>query len=302
MHRSFDSSKYTVDRVLAAKDKSVTVLLPAREVADTIGGVLDVLVPLQRRGLIDELVVIDSDSSDGTADVARKKGADVYQRAEILTRFGPSLGKGDGIWRGLWKTSGDIVVLMDTDTQNFGEHFLLGLLGPLLEDPSLQFVKGAFRRPLLMGGIEVPGEGGRVTELVARPLINLYLPQLAGFIQPLAGEVAARRSLLESLPVPVGYGVEIAMLIDAWRKAGLDALGQVDLGTRVDRPQTLEALSAMAYAVTATIMDRVAGSEYLTKAKGRLVIPKRDGLLTKDVPLEERPPVDSLEEENAAGM
>lgn len=302
MHRSFDSSKYTVERVLAAKDSTVTVLLPAREVAETIGGVLDVLVPLKRRGVIDELVVIDSDSIDGTAGVARAKGADVLQRAEILTRFGPSLGKGDGIWRGLWKTSGDIVVLMDTDTQNFGEHFLLGLLGPLLEDPSLQFVKGAFRRPLQMGGVEVPGEGGRVTELVARPLINLYLPRLAGFIQPLAGEVAARRPLLESLPIPVGYGVEIAMLIDAWRRAGLDALGQVDLGTRVDRPQSLRALSTMAYAVTATIMDRVAGSENLTEPDGRMVAPGPDGLLTKDVPLEERPPLDSLDEESAAGM
>ena len=253
--RTYSADSYDVDSLLRKKAGSVTVILPSHTVAPTLGRVLDALVPLHRRGLVDELVVVDAASEDGTAGVARDRGVTVVQRNEIMPELGPSKGKGDGMWRALSVTSGDIAVLMDTDTQNFGPHFLLGLLGPLFEDPALQLVKGTFHRPLSLGGVKVETEGGRVTELVARPLINLFAPQLAGFRQPLAGEVAARRELLEAIPFPVGYGVEIAMLFDALGLAGLDALAQVDLGTREDRNKPLRELSAMAYSVTYAVLS-----------------------------------------------
>jgi glucosyl-3-phosphoglycerate synthase len=253
--------------------------------------------------LIDELVVIDSDSTDGTAEIAESRGVTVLQRARLLTEFGPPLGKGDGIWRGLSATSGDIVMMMDTDTLNFGPHFLLGLLGPLFEHADIHFVKGAFHRPLTTGRETLADEGGRVTELVARPLLNLYLPKLAGFVQPLAGEVAARRWLLESIPIPVGYGIEIGVLIDTLREVGLDAMAQVDLGTRADVSQPLRDLTPMAYSVAATIISRVHGRDALMAlSPGSLLLPTPEGARSVEVSLEERPPLSSLTEEDASGM
>jgi glucosyl-3-phosphoglycerate synthase len=294
--RFFRSEDYTLERLLDAKGATtVSVILPAREVATTIGGVLRQLLGARDAGLIDELVVIDADSEDGTASVARNLSVTVHQRSEILVDFGSPRGKGDGIWRGLHVTHGDVVVLMDTDTQNFGPHFLTGLLGPILEDDSLQLIKGAFHRPLQLGGVKVPDEGGRVTELVARPLINLYLPQLAGFVQPLAGEVAARRSLLESLSIPVGYGVEIAMLIDCLRAVGIEAMGQTDLGTREDTNQSLRDLVSMAYTVAATLLSRVDGAPSLPETDvGGFLLPSVDGTAEIEVSLLERPPLQEL--------
>ena len=212
-----------------------------------------------------------------------------------MPELGPSKGKGDGLWRALSVTTGEIVVLMDADTQNFGPHFLLGLLGPLFDDPTLRFVKGTFHRPLSLGDIKVETEGGRVTELVARPLLNLFAPELAGFRQPLAGEVAARRELLEQIPFPVGYGVEIAMLIDALEAAGLDALAQVDLGTREDRNKPLRELTAMAYAVMYAVISRIADEKWLDELEaGRLVLARPDGVELRYVELEERPPLATL--------
>lgn len=300
---TWSAADFTVGRVEGAKgEKSVSVVLPAREVAGTIGEILDVLIPLERKGLIDELVVMDSGSQDGTARVATQRGARVVQRADVLTSFGPPLGKGDGIWRGLAATSGDIVVMVDTDTLNFGPHFFLGLVGPLLEEPSLHLVKGSFRRPLRLGDTHVADEGGRVTELVARPLINLYVPQLAGFAQPLAGEVAARRDLLGSISFPVGYGVEIGMLIDALRIVGLEGMGQVDLGVREDAGQSLRDLTGMAYSVLATVIRRIEGEDALRSLHpGTFYSPSSEGLQARDVPLEERPPLNTLFEDEAAG-
>ena len=270
-------------------------MLPAREVAATIGGVLDALAPLERAGLVDELLVVDAASSDGTARIAAARGARVADESVLLREFGPALGKGDAMWRGLSATSGDIVAFLDTDTEDFHAGFALGLLGPLIEDPGLAFVKGAFRRPLRVGDTVVPDGGGRVTELVARPLLNLHLPDLAGFLQPLAGEVAARRELLERLPFPVGYGVEIAMLIDAYREVGLERMAQVDLGTRQNRHQPLRDLSAMALAVLATAERRIHGRRRAdAAAPGPLLVPGEDGFEPRSVVLDERPPLAEL--------
>jgi hypothetical protein len=254
--RGFRAADFPLDRLMAAKAETVSVILPAREVAATVAPIVAVLTGLREAGLIDELVVIDAASTDATAALAEAGGARVVQENAIRADLGPARGKGDAMWRGLGVTTGEVVVYLDADTEDFDAGFLLGLLGPILCDPEIDFVKGAFARPLRSGDQILPGEGGRVTELVARPLLNLHAPELCVFDQPLAGEIAGRRRLLERLPFSAGYGVEIAMLIDAWREVGLERLAQVDLGTRQNRHQSLRALSAMAYAVVVAATAR----------------------------------------------
>ena len=266
-------------------------MLPAREVAGTIGPMLDAIAPLERAGLVDEVLVVDAASHDGSARIAAEHGARVAFESELMPGYGPTLGKGDAMWRGLAATSGTIVAFLDTDTEDFHAGFVTGLLGPLLTRPETAFVKGAFRRPLRVGDTVIADGGGRVTELLARPYLNLHVPDLAGFSQPLAGEVAARRELLERLPFPVGYGVEIAMLIDVLREVGLEAMAQVDLGTRQNRHQPLHALSAMALAVLAAAERRVHGAAVEAAAPGPLLVPHRGQLEMRSVVLDERPPL-----------
>jgi glucosyl-3-phosphoglycerate synthase len=294
---AFRADRWDLDGLLARKRESVSIVLPAREVADTIGSVIGALVPLERAGLVDEVVVVDAASTDGTARAAAEAGATVLQESEVLAELGPARGKGDAMWRGLAATSGDVVAYIDTDTCDFDERFLLGLLGPLFERPELEFVKGAFRRPFKVdGAAAVPDGGGRVTELVARPLLNLHAPELAGFVQPLAGETAARRALLESIPYAVGYGVEIAMILDVAALVGVEAMAQVDLGTRQNRHQALRELGAMAYAVLATATRRFYGDEAVDGARGAgaLAIPGGSSMEMREVTLEERPPLRTL--------
>lgn len=293
--RSYRGRDFLVDDLLRAKRERVSVILPTRDVAGTIGKVLDCLLPLHELGLMNELVVIDAASADGTVEIAASRGARVLQESELMPGHGHARGKGDAMWRGLSATTGDIVVFIDTDTEDFEEVFALGMIGPLLTEPELQFVKGSFRRPFRVGDVSVPDGGGRVTELVARPLLNLYVPELAGFSQPLAGETAARRPLLESLSFPVGYGVEIANMIDAFRAVGIDAMGQVDLGTRQNRHQSLRSLSGMAQAVMVATLARVHGRETMDAyAPGPLALPAESGIEVRQVPLEERPPLRTL--------
>lgn len=293
--RSYRGGDFPLDELVSAKRERVSVVLPARDVAGTIGGVLDCLLPLADAGLLDEVVVVDAASEDGTAEIAAGRGAHVLQESELLAAHGPARGKGDAMWRGLSATTGDIVMFADTDTEDFDPVFALGMIGPLLVEPEVQFVKGSFRRPFRVGEVSVPDEGGRVTELVARPLLNLYVPELAGFSQPLAGETAARRPLLESLDFPVGYGVEIAMMIDTLRAVGIDAMAQVDLGTRQNRHQSLRSLAAMAHAVLVAASSRIHGREAIeAHAPGPLALPGTGDVEVRQVPLEERPPLRSL--------
>jgi glycosyltransferase involved in cell wall biosynthesis len=255
--RRYDGLDFSLPELLAAKTTTVAVILPTRECASTIGPILDQVAPLRAAGLLDELLVVDADSPDGTAAVAREHGARVVSEAAIRAELGRARGKGDAMWRAAAATSAELLVFLDADTVDFDPGFVTGLLGPMLLDPRLALVKGTFRRPLALGDSIQEGEGGRVTELVARPLLNLHFPSLSGFAQPLSGEIAIRRDLFERLQVPVGYGVEIAMLIDALRFVGLDGLAEVDLGTRQNRHQSLRALSAMAGEVMVAVERRI---------------------------------------------
>jgi hypothetical protein len=215
----------------------------------------------------------------------------VVQQDELLHEHGPALGKGDAMWRGLNHSGGDVVCFLDADTEDPHPHHLVGLLGPLLCEPELALVKGAFERPFRVGGRTMAHEGGRVTELMARPLLNLHFPLLAGFAQPLAGEFGARRDLLASIPFPVGYGVEIAVLIDALGSCGLQGLAECHVGSRQNRHQPLRALGEMAFAVLAAVERRLDGQRSITG--GHYLLPWEDGAVVP-VPIEERPPLDSL--------
>jgi glucosyl-3-phosphoglycerate synthase len=244
----------------------VSVVIPAREEAATIGAVVEACV----RAGPEQVLVVDAGSRDDTAEVATRAGAEVTQEADLMPEFGPVLGKGDAMWRALSAVRGDVVVYVDGDTEQFGEHFVRGLAGPLLADPAVQFVKAFYRRPFKVGSERQPEGGGRVTELTAKPLLAAFYPELRDVRQPLAGEIAARRSLLERLPFATGYAVEIAMLIDAFTTVGIDAMAQVDLDERQNRHQPLSALRPMADAVLAAVLTRAARDGRLDAGAGRV--------------------------------
>lgn len=249
-------SDWPVADLIAAKgDTRVSVVMPALDEEPTVGEIVTGMVRLRdETGLVDEVLVIDSGSVDDTARVATAAGAAVHHRDDILPGYGSRPGKGEVLWKGLAVATGDILVYVDADLTDFRTHFVTGLLGPLLTDPTVSLVKAFYDRPLLDMS---PAGGGRVTELAARPLLNAYFPRLAGVIQPLAGEYAARRELLESLPFAAGYGVETALLIDAVTEYGLDAVAQVDLGHRTHGHQDTAALGRMAATILATVLRRV---------------------------------------------
>ena len=250
--RAHQHSEFDLDRLLAAKGShTVSVCLPARDEESTVAAIVTI-IRAELESLIDEVIVIDDHSTDHTAAVARSAGARVVAVEQVLASGGPGEGKGEALWKSVHASSGDIIVWCDADVTNFGGHFVLGLLGPLLLDPTTQFVKGFYQRPY--NGMAVGG--GRVTELVSRPLLSLYFPELGHVVQPLAGEYAGRRSVLESVPFVQGYGVDVALLIDIARKHGVDSIAQVDLGTRIHRNRPLDELGPMAMAVTRTILAR----------------------------------------------
>ena len=249
-------------RLVALKEKqgvTVSLVLPTLNEAATVGPIVRRarMLLMEAVPLVDELLVIDSASDDGTRELAAREGARVVQHQDVLTRYGSYRGKGEALWKSLYESSGDIVVWCDTDVRNWHPRMAYGTLGPLLVEPRIQYVKGYYRRPIVENGVLREGGGGRVTELVARPLINLFYPDLSGFIQPLAGEYAGRRSLLETIPFFTGYAVEIGHLIDIAERAGLEALGQVDLERRIHRNQELEGLSRMSFVIIQAVMKRL---------------------------------------------
>ncbi len=244
------------ERLVEAKRRAgtrISVVIPARNEERTVGRVVGTLrqallvgTPLVDTPLVDEIVVVDSDSTDETAQAAERAGAIVHRARDIAPALGSYAGKGEALWKSLLVTDGDLLVFVDADLTRWGPHFVTGLVAPLLADPQVQLVKGFYERVRTERDGSTSTEGGRVTELVARPLLSLWWPQLAGVVQPLAGEWAARRGLMESLSIPVGYGVELSTLLDTFTRYGLDALAQVDLGSRAHRHQADHDLALMA--------------------------------------------------------
>lgn len=237
----------------AKNGQTISVCLPARNEEATIGPIVSTIVTeLVEAGLIDELLVIDDQSSDQTGSIAAAAGATVMRTDEHLVNHATGPGKGQAMWKSVHVAKGDILVWCDTDVRNFTAHFVTDLVDPLLTDPAVSFVKGFYERDLA----GQPGEGGRVTELVARPLLSIFFPELGEIRQPLSGEYAGRRSLIERLPFVGGYGVETGLLIDVASAAGVDAIAQVDLGTRVHRNRPLSDLGEHAMIVAQTILRR----------------------------------------------
>jgi glucosyl-3-phosphoglycerate synthase len=292
---TFSHRDFSVEQLAGGRTASVSVCLPARNEARTIGPILRHLLPLREQGLVDQIVVVDN-STDRTADLARSLGAEVHSQAELAPELGPSLGKGDAMWRALRVLSGDVICFLDSDSEQFGTHYVSGLLGPLLTDSEVSFVKGFYRRPFRVGELTLPEGGGRVTELTARPLLNLFYPELSAVEQPLAGEIAARRELLEQLPFTTSYGVDIALLIDAWREIGLDGLAQVDLDVRQNAHQPLRDLGPMAYEVLMAVTSRLEREQRLRGplAADGLLAMGPDGPHELGAQLIERPPLRTL--------
>ena len=284
--RSFHHTEFPADRLRAERVQTVSICVPAREEAATIAAIVRPLVALRDAGVVDQVLVLDDDSSDGTGAIAAELGAEVVRPVALLPAFGPVLGKGDAVWRALSVLTGEVVCFVDADSEDFGAHFATGLIGPLVCADGVQFVKGFYRRPFKSADDQVaPSGGGRVTELTARPLLAAFYPELAAVRQPLAGEFAARRDLLERTAFCTGYAVEMGMLLDVYAAVGIEAIAQVDLDVRQNRHRPLAELAPMAAAVLTAVTSRL----------------RRDGRLAADADedvhepeLLERPPLAEL--------
>jgi glucosyl-3-phosphoglycerate synthase len=249
-------------RLMDLKEKqglTISAVLPTLNESATIGPIVQRArtALMEKVPFLDELLVIDSESEDDTREIAESEGARVVRHPDVLSRYGSYRGKGEALWKSLYETSGDLVVWSDTDIQDWHPRFLYGTVGPLLTEPRIGYVKAFYQRPIVEGGQLKEGGGGRVTELVARPLINLFFPELSGYIQPLSGEYAGRREHLERIPFFTGYAVEIGHLIDLVDRLGLNGLGQVDLDIRIHRNQELEGLSRMSFVILQAVMKRL---------------------------------------------
>jgi nucleotide-binding universal stress UspA family protein len=304
---TFHASEFRdVAKLVELKEKqgvTISLGLPALNEEKTIGLVIKRIkgALMDRVPLLDQLVLIDSDSTDRTREIAAELGVPVVRHSRILPEMGSFVGKGEALWKSLHVLDGDIVAWIDTDIRNIQPRFVHGLLGPLLREPRIQYVKGFYRRPIRQGLTLFAEGGGRVTELMARPLINLFFPELSGFIQPLSGEYAGRRALLDSVPFFTGYGVEIGLLIDIAETAGLSAIGQVDLERRIHRNQPLSNLSQMSFTILQAAITKLEERhriELLTEVgRGMKVIGQekdRFNLEVREVADSIRPPIRSV--------
>ena len=252
--RMYRHTDFSVDGLVAAKaGRTVSVVLPARDEEPTVGGIVAAIRDALAPGLVDEVVVVDDGSSDATASAASEAGARVVASSSVLPECGRRTGKGEALWKGVAASTGDLVAFCDADLRDFDPRFVVGLLGPLLLHPDeVRFVKAFYERPLDGS----PRGGGRVTELMARPLISVLFPDLSPIVQPLAGEFAAPRAVLETLPFAEGYGVDLGLLVDVCRAFGPSAISQVDLGVRVHRNRPLSELGPMATAILLMALER----------------------------------------------
>ena len=287
---------------------TISLALPALNEAETVGNIIRTVKHklFDETPVLDEIVLIDSGSTDDTVKIAADSGIPVHVHQEILPQHGTFRGKGEALWKSLFVLKGDIIAWVDTDIRNFYPGFVYGLLGPLLREPDIQYVKGFYRRPIKMEGKLVSEGGGRVTELTIRPLFNLFYPELSGMIQPLAGEYAGRRKALERVPFFTGYGVETGLLIDLFNEMGLNALAQVDLEERIHRNQSLAALSQMAFAILQVVMQRLQEKNRIqvmdeVNRSMKLIKPQRKGYTLELKPIQdwERPPMITIPEYQA---
>ncbi|MGW0036532.1 glucosyl-3-phosphoglycerate synthase [Gordonia sp. NPDC003376] len=292
---TWEQPDWTVDELVAAKDgRTVSVVLPALNEEETVADVIATIRPLLGT-LVDELIVLDSGSTDATAERARAAGAEVISREEAVPELEPIKGKGEVLWRSIAVTTGDIIAFVDSDLIDPDPMFVPKMLGPLLINPEIHLVKGYYRRPLLTGGTQEANGGGRVTELVARPLLASQKPDLTAVLQPLGGEYAGTREMLSSVPFAPGYGVEIGLLIDTYDMFGLNGIGQVNLGVRTHRNRPLVELGVMSRQIVGTLMRRcgIADSGVgLTQFTA-----ESDGTFTPhttEVYLEDRPPMKTV--------
>ncbi|MGB3302487.1 glucosyl-3-phosphoglycerate synthase [Gordonia sp. (in: high G+C Gram-positive bacteria)] len=254
--RTWDRPAWDVADLVAAKNgRTVSVVLPALNEEATVGGVIATIMPLVGT-LVDELIVLDSGSTDRTVEHAQAAGARVISREEAIPGLEPVPGKGEVLWRSIAATTGDVIAFVDSDLIDPDPMFVPKMIGPLLADPDIHLVKGYYRRPLRTGTTQEPGGGGRVTELLARPLLTALKPELGDVCQPLGGEYAGTRELLASVPFAPGYGVEIGLLIDTYDRYGLDGIGQVNLGVRRHRNRPLAELAVMSRQIVATLLQR----------------------------------------------
>jgi glucosyl-3-phosphoglycerate synthase len=260
--RTYHYSQFEPAKLRAAKERlglTVSVCLPTRDEAATVGDIVRALRRrlLERSRLIDEIVVMDAGSVDDTVAIAQAEGARVFREQDVLPEVGPGSGKGEALWKSLHACQGDVICWIDADISNFHPRFVQGLLGPLLVDPEVLYVKAFYERPIRERNVLRPTGGGRVTELVARPLLNLLWPQLAGVVQPLSGEYAGRRAALEQVPFSSGYGVELGLLVDLAERFGMDTIAQVDLERRVHRNQDVQALGRMSFGILQAVFQRL---------------------------------------------
>jgi glucosyl-3-phosphoglycerate synthase len=302
-HHSQFSDIEELVRLKKKKGLTISLGLPTLNEEETIVSEILVLRSelMEKYPLIDELAVIDSGSTDRTCEFARQYGADVYKVGDHLKEVEACKGKGEALWRSLYILSGDIIIWIDADIKNIHPKFAYGLLGPLLNNDGVGYVKAFYERPLAAADGIRPTGGGRVTQLLVRPLLNAFFPDLSGFIQPLSGEYAGRREVLEQVPFFIGYGVETCLLIDIYEKFGLEIMAQVDLDRRVHRNRTLPTLTKMSFAILqafcnrAESLDKIRFKEELNQT---LRLFKRRGMelistLESYTPVE-RPPMISL--------
>jgi len=298
--RTFQEPAWTPSYLIAAKaGRRVSVVLPALDEEETVGAIVRAIVPLTRGDapLVDELVVVDSGSTDRTIAVATAAGARVVRRTDVVPHLEPLPGKGEVLWRSLAATTGDVIVFIDSDLVDFDPAFVPSLLGPILTRPGVGLVKGFYRRPLRLETTEeesLEHGGGRVTELLARPLLAALRPELAGVVQPLGGEYAATRELLESVPFACGYGVEIGLLLDTHARLGLDGLAQVNLGVRKHRNRNLLQLGVMSRQILAAALHRCGAIDSAAPLTQFLQIGGEWLPTSTDVDATERPPMREL--------
>lgn len=309
LQRTWHHSRFAdIGRLVEQKQRKklkISLAFPTLNEEATIGKEILVIRTelMDRYPLLDEIVVIDSSSKDQTRMVAERYGARVFESKDILPKHGTYRGKGENLWKSLYALQGDIIVWVDADIANIAPKFVYGLVGPLLEDDSIGYVKAFYERPMRSSSGIASSGGGRVTEILVRPIFSLFYPELARLIQPLSGEYAGRRHLLEQLSFSVGYGVELGHLVDIYHKFGIDSIAQVDLDLRIHRNQTTEALGRMAYGILNTFLDRAGQSgdvKLLRELGDRHIALKLEGgdhtVQATEISSVERPPMAEIPE------